>query len=135
MSQPEKEPDNITTNTNTESNMPALTQSDNDKKIMKYRNLALAFINQHKSDLVKIFLQHSRDAIDADKIGVLGINLFSFDETGKIDVAYLPVHMLEPPITERITERIKENDIHIIYFLLITPMEEQILEIDIRGLM
>lgn len=112
-----------------------ITDISPDKHIGKYRNLAMAFINQHKQDLVSIFLQHSREANDDDRIGVLGINLIDFDATGKVDVAYLPVRVLEPPIAQRIQERIKENEVHIIYFLMITPYEEQILEVDIRTLM
>jgi hypothetical protein len=106
-----------------------------DKLITKYRNLTMAFINQHKKDLVSIFLKHSREASDEDRIGVLGINLIDFDTTGKIDIAYLPVRILEAPVAHRIHERINENEIHIIYFLMITPYEEQILELDIRSLM
>jgi hypothetical protein len=101
----------------------------------KYRNITITFINQHKKDLVSIFLQHSREASDEDRIGVLGINLLGFDETTKVDVAYLPVRVLSDESRNSVLERIKENDIHIIYFLMITPLEEQIIELDIRYLM
>lgn len=106
-----------------------------EQNIQKYRNITITFINQHKKDLVSIFLQHSKDASDEDRIGVLGINLLGFDETGKLDVAYLPIHALGEDSKNKILERIKENDIHIIYFLMITPLEEQIIELDIRVLM
>ena len=52
-----------------------------------------------------------------------------------MDVAYLPVRVLDEDIRNMVLERIKENDNHIIYFLMITPHEEQILELDIRSLM
>lgn len=103
--------------------------------IQKYRNIAITFINQHRKDLVSIFLQHSREASDEDRIGVLGINILGFDISGKLDVAYLPVRVLGDEIRNSILERIKENDNHIIYFLMITPLEEQIIELDIRDLM
>jgi hypothetical protein len=102
--------------------------------IQKYRNLTITFINQHKKDLVSIFLQHSRESSDEDRVGVLGINLLDFDETSKIDVAYLPVRILGDTTRERVIERIKENDIHVIYFLMLSPLEEQIIELDIREL-
>lgn len=111
------------------------TTPPSEENLQKYRNITITFINQHKNDLVSIFLQHSREACDEDRIGVLGINLLGFDETGKLDVAYLPVQVLGNDTRNRILERIKENDSHIIYFLMITPLEEQIMELDIRDLM
>ena len=111
------------------------TSPPSEQDLQKYRNITITFINQHKQNLVSIFLQHSREASDEDRIGVLGINLLGFDETGKIDVAYLPVRVLGDDTRNRILERIKENDIHVIYFLMITPLEEQIMELDIRDLM
>ncbi len=106
-----------------------------EQDLQKYRNITITFINQHKKELVSIFLQHSKEASDEDRIGVLGINLLDFNETGKIDVAYLPVRVLGDDTRNRILERIKENDIHVIYFLMLTPLEEQIIELDIRDLM
>ena len=106
-----------------------------EQDVQKYRNITITFINQHKKDLVSIFLQHSKEASDEDRIGVLGINLLDFNETGKIDVAYLPIRVLGDDTRNRIQERIKENDSHIIYFLMLTPLEEQIMELDIRDLM
>lgn len=102
--------------------------------LQKYRNITITFINQYKKDLVSIFLQHSKEASDEDRIGVLGINLLGFDETGKLDVAYLPIRVLGDDTRNRILERIKENDNHIIYFLMLSPLEEQIMELDIRDL-
>ena len=106
-----------------------------EQDLQKYRNITIKFINQHNKDLVSIFLQHSREASDEDRVGVLGINLLGFDETSKLDVAYLPIRVLGDDTRDRILERIKENDNHIIYFLMLTPLEEQIIELDIRDLM
>lgn len=113
----------------------SLITPPSEQDLQKYRNITITFINQHKQDLVSIFLQHSREASDEDRIGVLGINLLGFDETGKLDVAYLPIRILSEDTRNAILERIKENDIHIIYFLMMTPLEEQIIELDIRNLM
>lgn len=109
--------------------------SEQDLNLQKYRNITINFINKHKKDLVSIFLQHSREASDEDRVGVLGINLLGFDETGKVNVAYLPVRILGDDTRKIIQERLTINDIHIIYFLMITPLEEQIIELDIRDLM
>ncbi len=111
------------------------TTPPTEQDLQKYRNITITFINQHKNDLVSIFLRHSREASEEDRVGVLGINLLGFDETGKIDIAYLPVRVLGDEPRKRILERIKENDIHIIYFLMLSPLEEQIIELDIRDLM
>jgi hypothetical protein len=113
----------------------SVTNSSNLDELNKYRNITLLFINQNKKNLVSIFLQHNREAEDDDKIGVLGINLIDFDNTSKIDVAYLPVGILESNLATTIRDRIKDNDKHIIYFLMLSPLEEQIIEIDIRTLM
>jgi len=113
----------------------SLPPSEQDLHLQKYRNITITFINQYKKDLVSIFLQHSREASDEDRVGVLGINLLGFDETGKVDVAYLPVRILGDETRSRIQERLTENDIHVIYLLMITPLEEQIIELDIRDLM
>ena len=40
-----------------------------------------------------------------------------------------------PEIQKKIYERMEINNEHIIYFLMITPCEEQILEIDARDLL
>lgn len=105
--------------------------------IMKYRNIAMSFINNYKKDLVSIFLQHSRDASDDDRIGVLGINITDNNSDNKegADVSYIPIRILEEPLQMTILEKIKENDKHVIYILLFTPVEMQIIEVDIRSLM
>ena len=108
---------------------------ESDIQLQKYRNITITFINQYKKDLIGIFLQHSREASDEDRIGVLGINLLDFDETSKVDVAYLPLRVLGDDTRNRVLERLKENDNHIIYFLMLSPLEEQIIELDIRDLM
>lgn len=105
------------------------------EEIMKYRNIAISFINSCKKDLVSIFLQHSRDAPDEDRIGVLSINITDNNTTGGVNVSYIPVRILEEPLQMTILEKISENNRNIIYLLIFTPVEMQVLEVDIRSLM
>jgi len=104
------------------------------KQLDTYRKMVISF-NNNKADLLKIYIQHRNNAIDErDKIAVLGIQLI-IDEKPNVDIAYLPVHVLESEIAKKIHERMEINNEHIIYFLMITPCEEQILEIDARDLL
>ena len=116
---------------------PNLNDTDmpNVLQLEKYRKMVVSFITHNKADLLKIYMQHRNNAIvESDKIAVLGIQLI-IDEKPSIDIAYLPVHVLEPEIQKKIHERMEINNEHIIYFLMITPCEEQILEMDIRDLL
>ena len=115
-----------------------ITQEEKDemiKKIAHYRNVALSFINAHKKDLVSIYLQHIKNAPEEDKLGVLGINMVDMEERQNIDVAFLPMRILHTELVNNILERQKENNENIIYFLMINPIEEKLIEIDIRTLM
>lgn len=105
------------------------------EKLTTYRNMVVSFINTNKADLMKIYMQHHNNAQDdLEKIAILGIQLI-IDDKPTIDIAYLPVHVLETEIAKKIHERMAINNEHIIYFLMITPCEEQILEIDARDLL
>jgi hypothetical protein len=104
------------------------------EQIMHYRNVALTFINKNKQELVQIYLQHIKTAPVEDREGVLGINLNEIIEKNNIDVAFIPARILPIELVSKILARQKENNENIIYFLLITPLEEQILEVDIRSL-
>jgi hypothetical protein len=106
-------------------------------KMVQYRNTAITFIGNNKKDLASIYLQHSNatDVPDEDRCGVLGINLVEIEEKNNVDVAFIPIKILHIELVNQISERKKENDENIIYFLLLTPVEEKILEIDIRTLM
>ena len=104
------------------------------EQIIHYRNVALTFINKNKQDLVQIYLQHIKTSSIEDREGVLGINLTEIKEKNNIDVAFIPARILPIELVNKILARQKENDENIIYFLLITPLEEQILEVDIRSL-
>ena len=106
------------------------------KKITHYRNVAISFINAHKKDLVSIYLQHAKSPsiAEEERNGVLGINMIEMEERQNIDVAFLPLKILPIELVNTILERQKENNEHIIYFLMISPIEEKLLEIDIRTL-
>ena len=99
-----------------------------------YRNIALEFINSNKKHLASIYLQHATTNSDEDKKGILGINLKNFLETQKIDVAFIPFRVLPEDIITKFNNIHILNSSHIIYFILITNLEEQIIEIDIRTL-
>jgi hypothetical protein len=104
-------------------------------KLLTYRNMIVSFINTNKADLLKIYMQHRNNAQDdLEKTAILGIQLI-IDDKPTIDIAYLPVHILETEISKKIYEQMAKNNEHIIYFLMITPCEEQILEIDVRDLL
>ena len=111
------------------------TSNEQTEQIEYYRRLVLTFIEKNKHDLLKIYLQHKETASDEDKLAVLGVQLFFEDEPiPKIDVAYLPLQILSQELINIVNERIQVNNEHIIYFLMITPCEQQILELDIRTL-
>ena len=133
--------DNVNTCTN--NTLDTLTQNSelqqNNENIINqqklyYRNIALAFINSNKKHLASIYLQHATTNSDEDKRGVLGINLENFLETQKIDVAFIPFRVLPEDIITKFNNIHILNSSHIIYFILITNLEEQIIEIDIRTL-
>ena len=131
--------DTNTNNSNIQEITNTLENNQYDEQFMKqldtYRNMVISFINNNKADLLKIYIQHRNNVNDdQEKIAVLGIQLI-IDEKSNIDIAYLPVHVLEPEIQKKIYERMEINNEHIIYFLMITPCEEQILEIDARDLL
>ena len=119
-------------------------------------NIALTFINSNKKDLANIYLQHTSllntdtndnddnddvDIVDVDDRekrvkrvkGVLCIYLGNIDKN-KIDVAFIANKVIPLDIITKINERCLLNDENIIYFILITNLEEKLIEIDIRSL-
>lgn len=100
-----------------------------EQQIEMYRGTAIKFIEKNASDLAQIYLTNRKT-----EEGVLGINLTDIETTNHIDVAYIPLHILPEELLKSINERKTENNENIIYFLLITPFEEKIIELDIRTL-
>jgi hypothetical protein len=105
------------------------------EKITKYRNIALSFIETHRKELAQIYLQHTKSAQEDEALGVLGINMVEMEEKQNIDVAFLPAKLLPLELVNTILERHKTNNENIIYFLLISQLEEKIIELDIRTLL
>ena len=103
---------------------------DVDINIQKYRTIAVKFIENNRNKLISIYLQHSK----TDGDGILVINLFEVESKSNVDVSFVNNEILDIDIIEKINERKTQNDDNIIYFLLITPFEEKIIEIDIRTL-
>ena len=101
-----------------------------DEQKQKYYNIAVSFINNNKANLVSIYLEHSK----TDGDGILLINLNLVETKGNVEVSYVTNAILDIDIIEKINDRKIHNDSNIIYFLLVTPIEEKIIEIDIRTL-
>ena len=100
-----------------------------EQQIELYRGTAIRFIEKNAKDLSQIYLTHRKT-----EDGVLGINLTDIDTTNNIDVAYIPLTILPEELATSVNDLKKINSENIIYFLLITPFEEKIVELDIRTL-
>ena len=99
--------------------------------MQKYRNIALKFISNNKSNLIRIYLEHSQK----DGNGILMINMFEIDKTQNVDVSYVKNEIVDNDLLEKINDRKSHNNNDdIIYLLLITPVEEKIIEIDVSTL-
>jgi len=115
-----------------ETEIPIENTLEIDIKIEKYRSIIIQFINKNKNDLINIYMNH----LSQDGYGVLIINIIDIETKQNIDVGYIPLDMLSLELCEKVNERKLQNDNeNIIYFLTITPVEEKIIEIDIRNLM
>ena len=79
---------------------------------------------------MRIYLQHSK----TDGDGVLAINLNEVEDKSNVDVSYIPFTVLPIDLISKVNERKLENNENVIYFLLITPYEEKLIEIDIRTI-
>ena len=139
------------TNTNIENETKLLEIQNIMQQKQQDYNIALTFINSNKKDLANIYLQHTSllnvetnddndNADNADNLkvvkrvkGVLCIYLGNIDKN-KIDVAFIANKVIPLDIITKINERCLLNDENIIYFILITNLEEKLIEIDIRSL-
>ena len=146
------------TNTNIENETKLLEIQNIMQQKQQDYNIALTFINSNKKDLANIYLQHTsllnvetnndnnddnndnNDNVDNvdDRVkrvkGVLCIYLGNIDKN-KIDVAFIANKVIPLDIITKIKERCLLNDENIIYFMLITNLEEKLIEIDIRSLL
>ena len=102
--------------------------------IIKYREMTVQFINNNKQNLVSIYLKHSKGNEENEGEGILLINFIDFDKTNKIDVSFIALKLLADELINEINKCKETNNENIIYFLLMTPYEDKIIEIDIRTL-
>ena len=104
--------------------------------ILKYREMTVQFINNNKQNLVSIYLKHSKgnEENENEGEGILLINFIDFDKTNKIDVSFIALKLLSNEFINEINKCKETNNENIIYFLLMTPYEDKIIEIDIRTL-
>jgi len=100
------------------------------EQIIKYQNISLKFIENNKPDLISIYLQHSK----TDGEGVLAINFAYIEEKKNVDVSYIPLTVLPEDLVKKVNERKLVNNENIIYFLIATKYDENIVELDIRDL-
>mgnify|MGYP007047378950 CR=1 FL=1 len=105
-----------------------------DEDIIKYRQIAIKFIDLNKLNLINIYLKHTNGNEESEGEGVLFINLNEYEKNQKIDVSFVVLKILSDELIKKINECKEKNDEYIIYFILITPYEEKIIEIDSRTL-
>jgi hypothetical protein len=102
--------------------------------INKYRDMSIQFINTNKQNLVNIYLKHTNGSEENEGEGILLINFNDFEKLNKIDVSFISIKLLSDDFMNEINKCKENNDENIIYFLLMTPYEDKIIEIDIRTL-
>ena len=105
-----------------------------EEDINKYRQISLKFIELNKSNLINIYLKHLNGTEENEGEGVLFINLNEYEKNKKIDVSFVVLNILSDGLIKKLDECKEKNDEYIIYFILITPYEEKIIEIDSRTL-
>jgi len=111
-----------------------MAEEEINNNINIYRQNAVKFIESNKSHLINIYQTHTNGTGDNEGPGVLFINLLNFEKTQKIDVSFITLKLLSDEVLKKIDERKEKNSQDIIYFILITPYEEKIIEIDIKTL-
>jgi len=105
-----------------------------EEEITKYRQIAVKFIELNKTNLINIYLKHTNGRDESEGEGVLFINLNEYEKNQKIDVSFVILKILSDDLIKKLDECKEKNNEHIIYFILITPYEEKIIEIDSRTL-
>jgi len=105
-----------------------------EEDITKYRQIAIKFIELNKSNLINIYLKHTNGEEENEGEGILFINLNEYEKDNKIDVSFVALKILSDELMKKIEDCKAKNSEHIIYFMLVTPYEEKIIEIDSRAL-
>ena len=106
-----------------------------EEDITKFRQMALMFIEYNKQNLLSIYMKHSKGTEENEGNGILVINIKDITiGTNNIDVSFLPFTYMDVDLLNKINKCKENNNENIIYFMLITPFEDKIIEIDIRTL-
>tara|TARA_B110000305_G_C19056529_1_gene455098 strand:- start:255 stop:584 length:330 start_codon:yes stop_codon:yes gene_type:complete len=102
--------------------------------ILKYREMTVQFINTNKENLVSIYTKHSKGNEENEGEGILLINFNEYEKTKNIDVSFIALKLLSDELINEINKYKANNNENIIYFLVMTPYEDKIIEIDIKQL-
>ena len=102
--------------------------------ILKYREMTVQFINTNKDNLVSIYTKHSKGNEENEGEGILLINFNEYEKTKNIDVSFIALKLLSDELINEINKYKANNNENIIYFLVMTPYEDKIIEIDIKQL-
>lgn len=96
----------------------------------QYRQLMLNFIDKNKQEIAKIYQIHA----EQDGSGIIVLDYIEQDDKYNINVIFVKRDVLPNEILSKVNDRSKENNSHIIYIYMITPFEEQLIELDFRDL-
>ena len=102
--------------------------------ILKYREMTVQFINTNKNNLVSIYTKHSKGNEENEGEGILLINFNEYEKTKNIDVSFIALKLLSDELINEINKYKANYNENIIYFLVMTPYEDKIIEIDIKQL-
>jgi len=95
-----------------------------------FRQLILNFIDKNKQEIAKIYQTHA----EQNGSGIIVLDYLEEDNKANINVIFVKRDSLPDEILTQVNERSKENNSHIIYMYMITPFEEQLIEVDFRDL-
>lgn len=102
-----------------------------DEEKLKYRNIILNFVDKNKTEIAKIYQTHA----EQDGAGMIVLDYVE-QENGEtnINVIFVKKEAIPENILEKINERSLQNHSNVIYMYMITPFEEQLIEMDFRDL-
>ena len=95
---------------------------------LKYRNIILNFVDKNKGEIAKIYQTH----VEQDGTGMIVLDFI--EQESNINVIFVKKEAIPENILEKINERSLQNHSSVIYMYMITPFEEQLIELDFRDL-
>lgn len=101
-----------------------------DEQSTKYRNIILNFLDKNKQEISKIYQTHA----EQDGAGMIVLDYIEQNSETNINVIFVKKEAIPDNILEKINERSLQNHTSVIYIYMITPCEEQLIEIDFRDL-